>query len=231
MTRIGSTGWFRLLAGIVLICLPLLACGSPVAQVPPPVPLAKGEVLGGVGLTLGSYKSDNFNPVERVRGPIWEYNHPEEQYEHIAFWGQTPVTERLTVGGVIATGSAIYFGPSARFEVIDAKHFALSAQARGGLAYFELGVPLSVEIYEDLWVYTVPSMTARLLEGDADGSFFPPGFLDFTDQRITGQALVGVYWTSPRGPGVGVEAGDVIYLDRVAGEHAPYVALNVGYRY
>lgn len=230
-----TTIWkrLRLLGALAAVALPLtlMACGSPVAQLPPPVPLAKGEALGGAGFTLGSYRSDNLNPVERKRSPADEYNNPREQYEHISLWGQTPVTERLTLGGIVATGSAIFAGPVARFEVVDTSRFALSAQARGGLAFFELGVPLSIGITEDLWIYTVPSVSARLLEGDADGSFFPPGFLDFTDQRLTGQALVGAYWTTPWGPGVGVEAGDVIYLDRAPGEYAPYASVSLGYRY
>lgn len=218
MTKIVSRIWIRAILAAAVAYHTLWAC-SPVAQMPPPVPMAKGEALVGGALTLGSYKSDTPNPFA-------SQDRDGRRYVHGIVWGEAPVTERLTVGGSFVTVDAGSTGALVRFDAIQTPHFVLSAQGRGGLVFYELGVPVSVGITDDLWIYAVPSLARRPFDGEGIAG---TGFGTFTSRPHTGALSLGAYWTSPGGAGVGLEAGEVVYLDRQPDEHAPYITLSVGY--
>ena len=218
MTKIVSRIWLRVILAAAVAYHTLWAC-SPVAQMPPPVPMAKGEALVGGAFTLGSYKSDTLNPFAPV-------DREGRRYVHGIVWGETPLTERLTVGGSFVTVDAGSTGALVRFDAIQTPHFVLSAQGRGGLVFYELGVPVSVGITDDLWLYAVPSLARRPFDGEEISG---TGFGTFTNKAHTGALALGAYWSSPGGAGVGLEAGEVVYLDREPGEHAPYITLSLGY--
>ena len=193
----------------------LWAC-APVASLPPPIPNAKGELtVGGAGVVGAHDLSAQTTSIEALHG-----------HANVQGFAGVALNDRWNVYGTAFLGSAsgVGVGVGARVDVVETERLLLGVQASGGLLYASVGLPMAVNVTDQLTLYTQPGV----------GSVTSPRSA-YTDWRVIPQVPVGLWWTSPSGVGVGAELGAQGQLAPSGassagyGQLAPYLALNVGF--
>ena len=177
-------------AAVVLSAMSLALCAcAPASYMPPPVPLAKGEVIfGGTGTAGASnlnHKTASFSDLT--------------PFEALQVWGGVPITDGLIAYGAVfhGRGDATGGGVGLRQDLLQTERSQLGVQASVGWLYASLGFPISVELSDPLTLYTRP--TVNTVTDDWMGWPSPPLALHLP---------VGLWWWSPsREIGLGVELG------------------------
>ena len=166
----------------------LWAC-APASHMPPPVPLAKGEVIyGGTGTAGASnlnLKTDSFSDLTPLAA--------------LQVWGGVPITDGLIAYGAVfhGRGDVTGAGVGLRQDLLQTERSQLGVQASVGWLYASLGFPISVELSDPLTLYTRP--TVNTVTDDWMGWPSPP---------LAVHLPVGLWWWSPsREIGLGVELG------------------------
>lgn len=214
--------WKRLRLLGALAAVALVAC-APIVYLPPPVAMAPGEALAGGSLVGGLYKVQDGAVQESLQNEGY-------RYADVMLWAGGPLNDWVTLGVTANYGKRFLgAGVSGTLKLVHADRFTLGLQVGGGFLHGMVGVPIGVGLTDRLWLYTTPNITARPI--DDGGGIMPPNFNNFTTEPYTPQLPFGVYWMSPGTIGFGLEVGDILYVDREPGEHAPYVALSVGFLY
>lgn len=88
-------------------------------------------------------------------------------------WYQRRFLERFSFGGTIFGGESSNLGAGVfgRFHWLETDRFRLGTDLEGGFLWGAVGVPFSVRLVGNLWVYTNPSVGMRL----AQSARFPLG--------------------------------------------------------
>lgn len=180
--------WKRLsvFGALAAMASALCAC-APASQMPPPVPLAKGQVIyggtGTVGVANLRYKTDS---------GLRTY-----PFGVVQAWGGAPLKNGLIVHGSVFRSPHMGTGGGAglRAELKETEWGQVGVQASVGWAYVSVGLPASVEVSAPLTLYTHP--TVSTVTDDWMGVAFP----------LAVHLPIGLWWWSPRGTGLGVELG------------------------
>lgn len=199
MINIVSRIWLRGVLVVAVAYHTLWAC-APVPHMPPPVPLAKGEVIfGGTG-TAGSSPYLQGNPYSSpVLGTV-------------QVWGGIPIRD-----GLIFHSSAFYSpndhpdatggGVGLRQDLFRPEWGQVGVQVGVGWLYASLGVPISVELSDPLTLYTHPTV-----------STVTDSFMGIPSPPLAVHLPVGLWWWSPsKGLGLGVELGVQRYMNYTYG--------------
>ena len=180
-------------AVVVLSAMSLALCAcAPVSQMPPPVPMAKGEVIyGGTG-TVG---------VASLRYKTYSGLQPYP-FGTVQAWGGAPLKDGLIAHGSVFYGPHMGIGGGAglRAELKETEWGQVGVQASVGWVYVSVGLPVSVEVSDPLTLYTHP--TVSTVTDDWMGLAFP----------LAVHLPIGLWWWSPKGTGLGVELGAQGYM-------------------
>ncbi len=106
-------------------------------------------------------------------------------------WYQHRFNERFSLGGTVFGGqtSLVGAGVLARLHWVELDRFRFGTDLEGGFLWGAVGLPVSVRLVDDLWLYSNPSVGARFYQS----ARFPLGLAwGVTDQFwIQGEAAWG----------------------------------------
>lgn len=202
----------RALTAITVVYHTLWAC-APVTTLPPPLPMAKGDTNIGGGLIGGAFDLNaQTRSVDDLQGHI-----------NAQGWASVAVTDWLDAywTGFLGSSSGGGTGAGLHVDVLELERLSLGVQASGGFAYYAASLPVAVTVTDQLILYTNPGIT--------HGTLFQP-----STGRAQPLVPIGLWWTSPRGIGLGAELGAQGYMESEdPGSQRrptlmPYLALSVG---
>ncbi|MDP2314212.1 MAG: hypothetical protein Q8P41_15015 [Pseudomonadota bacterium] len=81
-------------------------------------------------------------------------------------WYQHRFNERFSFGGTIFGGQTSFVGAGvqARLHWVELDRFRFGTDLEGGFLWAALGLPVSVRLVDDLWLYSNPSVGARFVQ-------------------------------------------------------------------
>ena len=82
-------------------------------------------------------------------------------------WYQHRFNQRFTLGGTVFGGqtSLVGAGVLLRFHWVELDRFRFGTDLEAGFLWGAVGLPASVRLVDDLWLYTNPSVGVRFVEG------------------------------------------------------------------
>ena len=206
----------RAVTALAAMASALVAC-APVSQLPPPIPNAKDELGAGGAVVVGAHNVNaRTHSVDDLRGHV-----------NLQGWSIYSVNDRLNVFGTAFIGTSSYggLGVGLRLDLLENERFLLGLQASGGVAFGAVGLPIAVNVTDQLTLYTHPSVS---------NTTYARAYYATTD--IVPQLPIGLWWTSPSGLGLGAELGTQGHQhlgprdqDEPITELAPYLTLGVSF--
>lgn len=180
----------------------------PVTQLPPPVPMAKGdEAMIGAALVGGAWDTTN---QERPTSAT---------FISVQGFKMVPLTDRWNLGGTAFLGSheSGGIGAFARLDLVEGDRLYLGAQAGGGFLYAALGLPVGFAVTDSLWLYTHPAVVPL--------SFNRYGY---TRRAAQPHLPLGIWWRADDTLSLGVELGTTATVNEYeARSFTPYVAVSL----
>ena len=146
------------------------ACAPP-STLPAPIPMAKGSgvELGG-GAVLSAVAGEDCRVPEDavfdtgiVSGA--DCQRTIQALPDLAHWGTVPLTDQWAVGWQLSGGMAtpgIAGGVMGRYDFTKSDRMLIGPQLELGIAWGSIGLPASVRVGDDLWLYTHPSFGYRM---------------------------------------------------------------------
>ena len=128
---------------------------APPTTLPPPVPMAEdATAMTGMALVSGP-------GAARPGALLLGGTEPEIDF---TVWGHRKRHGGLLLGGVMFAGTTSLLGAGlyARKSFNNSPDFLIGGQFSGGLLWASVGLPFSIRIHGDVWLYTHPTFGYRL---------------------------------------------------------------------
>ncbi len=156
---VGATAW-----------LSPWACAPP-ATLPAPIPHGKAEgiELGG-GLTASGAFSEDCRTTQRVELGTELVGEPSCERTLVVLpdamhWGVVPLNDQWAVGWQLGGGMGtpgLTGGAMGRLDLAKSDRRLIGPQLELGFAWVALGIPMSLQVNDKVWIYTHPSVGLRI---------------------------------------------------------------------
>jgi hypothetical protein len=147
----------RSLAMIAAAYFVFWACAPP-TSLPPPVPMAADQAVEfGGAATGGAYLTTSRScPESQGCSPELDPTYGADAQ----LWLSTPVGDRGTLGALLFGGTTTVIGGGGfgRVKLNSSPDSYIGLQGSAGWLWASVGVPLSVRVAGDTWLYTSPSV-------------------------------------------------------------------------